>query len=251
MKKIIYAIAILAAATLAFSCGKDKPEDKKVQKRLAMCGDDWDKYYFTYNEDGSLASALRNPAEDGTYERTWTFTWAGKVGTAAYVKEGEAKGNWVFTFGDNGYLSTLANEWGDTWAFTYDNAGYLTKIVRSDKDPVQVKSNCVWENGDLKKWSRFSDGVEQFKMQTFLDDENVAGIFPDACDKADVARWIFELGYCGKPSKHLLDQAAWDGTNQVAVQEYTKDDDGFVTKVSKVFDGGDPEFYYYTWEVLK
>lgn len=239
MKKVLFAIAMIAVVALS-GCSKPEP---KIQKRLVMCGDEWDKYAFTYGADGKISNVNRNEGE-----RTWDFSWAGNVGTAKYVKEGEDKGNWVLTLGDNGFLKTFANEWGDTWAFTYDASGYLTKIERSDKN--EVKSNCVWENGNLKKWSRFEDGAEQFKMQSFLPDENVAGIFPDACDKAGVDRWLFELGFCGKPSKNLLDQAAWDGSEAVAVQTYEKDADGFVTKVNKVYDGGDPEIYEYAWEVI-
>lgn len=246
MKKIIYAIAIMAVAALAFSCGKKDPEENKIVKRLTMCGDKWDKYVFTYNEDGSVALVNRNEGE-----RTYTFTWDGKVGTAVYVKDGETQGNWVFTFGDNGYLTKWANEWEDTYAFEYDAAGYLTKIYRPDRDN-KVKANCVWTNGDLGKWSRFKDdGSEEWKIQSFLDEENVGGIFADATDKADIARWIFELGWCGKPSKHLLDQAAWEGAENIAVHTYEKDEDGFVTKVNKVYGTDDPEIYEYSWELVK
>ena len=250
MKKVLYAMALLGVALAFTACNKpaanNTPEETKIVKRLTMCGDQWDKYAFTYGADGKVTLVNRNEGE-----RTWTFTWAGNVGTAKYVKEGEEKGDNVFTLGDNGYLKTWANEWGDTWGFTYDANGYLTKIERTDKDPVVVKSNCVWENGDLKKWSRFGDSGEQFKLQSFLADENVAGIFPDACDKADVYRWIFELGMCGKPSKHLLDEAIWEGAEEKAVHTYEKDADGFVTKVSKVYGSDDPEIYEYQWEVVK
>lgn len=244
MKKIIYAIAIMAVAAVAITACKKDNEEPKIQKRLTMCGDQWDKYAFTYGADGKVTLVNRNEGE-----RTWTFTWAGKTGTAKYVKEGEEKGEWVFTLGDNGYLSSWSNEWGDTWGFTYDASGYLTKIVRTDKDNA-VKANCVWANGDLSKWSRMTDDGEQWKIQSFLKDENVAGIFADASDKAGVDRWIFELGMCGKASKHLLDQAAWEGSEAIAVHTYEKDADGFVTKVNKVYDGGDPEIYEYSWEKI-
>lgn len=250
MKKVIYAIAIMAVAALAFTACKKDNAEPKIQKRLTMCGDQWDKYYFTYNTDGTIKEVDRNKMDDGTWERTWTFTWANNVGTAKYVKEGEEEGNWVFTLNSNGYLSTFANEWGDTWGFTYDANGYLTKIVRVDKDNA-LKANCSWENGDLKKWSRMTDDGEQWKIQSFLSDENVAGIFADATDKADINRWIFELGFCGKPSKHLLDQAAWEGAESIAVHTYEKDADGFVTKVNKVYGTDDPEVYEYAWEVIK
>lgn len=247
MKKVLYAIAILGVAALAFTaCKKDsKNEEPKIQKRLVMCGDQWDKYAFTYGADGKIALVNRNEGE-----RTWTFTWNGKVGTAKYVKEGEEKGDQVFTLGDNGYLKSFANEWGDTWGMTYDANGYLTKVERTDKNAI--KANCVWKDGDLSKWSRFKDdGTEEWKIQSFLADENVGGVFVDATDKAGIDRWIFELGLCGKASKHLLDQAAWDGSDAIAVHTYEKDADGFVTKVNKVYDGGDPEVYEYAWELLK
>ena len=237
MKKIFYAIAMIAVVCLSV-CGK---EEIKIQKRLTMCGDEWDKYVFTYNADGKIAMVNRNEGE-----RTWTFTWNGNNATAKYVKDGEEKGDWTFNFGSNGYLTTQANEWGDTWGFTYDSEGHLTKITRTDRN--EVKANCTWQDGNLIKWSRFSSGEEQWKVQTFLAEENVAGIFPDATDKADVPRWMFEVGMCGKPSKYLLDQATWDGSGAIAVQTYVKDADGFVTKVNKVYDGGDPEIYEYAWE---
>lgn len=246
MKRFIIAFAMLAVVGLAFSsCKKDDKEEPKIVKRLAMCGDQWDKYVFTYDNNGKVTLVNRNEGE-----RTWTFTWADKVGTAKYVKEGEEKGDWVFTFGDNGYLKTYANEWGDTWGFTYDANGYLTKVVRTDKDNA-LKANCTWTSGDLTKWSRMTDDGEQWKLQSFLADENVAGIFPDATDKTDVPRWVFELGYCGKPSKHLLDEAVWEGSDTKAVHTYEKDEDGFVTKVSKVYGTDDPEIYEYQWEVVK
>ena len=254
MKKVIFAFALLAAAAAAFTgCKKDNKDEAKVVKRLTQCGDVWDVYYFTYNADGKIKDVKRNKQEAGAayeYERTWAFTWNGNVGTAKYVKEGEEKGDWVFTLGANGYLETQANEWGDTWGFTYDKDNHLTQITRVDKSAV--KSNCVWQGGNLAKWSRFSgEGVEEWKIQTFLADENVGGIFADACDKADVPRWIFELGFCGKPSANLLDQAAWEGSESVAVHEYEKDADGFVTKVNKKYGTSDPEIYQYVWEVVK
>ena len=254
MKKVFYAFAILATVAVAFSaCKKDngnKKEDNKIVKRVTMCGDKWDKYYITYNEDGTVQAVQRNYDEaKKVWEKEWLFTWNGKNATAVYKEGGEKKGSddAVFTFGDNGYLSSFANHWTDTWTFTYDN-GYLKNIKYKGND----KCNCVWENGNLVKWSRIKDsGEEEWKIQTFKTDENVAGIFPDATDKADVQRWMFEVGFLGKASKNLLDEAAWDGAENVAVQTYEKDEDGFVTVVSKVYGTDDPEIYYYEWENVK
>lgn len=247
MKKILCAVAMLSVAFGFISCNKGNttPDTPKIQKRLKMCGDEWDKYVFTYGADGKLALVNRNEGE-----RTWTFTWDGKVGTAKYVKEGEEQGNWVLTLGENGFLTTFANEWEDTFGFSYNTNGYLTQIKRVDKDAV--KCNYSWTDGDLAKWSRFKDdGTEEWKLQSFLADENVAGIFPDATDKTDVPRWMFELGLCGKPSKHLLDEALWEGADSKATHEYEKDEDNFVTKVVKYYGEEVDQTYEYEWEVIK
>lgn len=213
-------------------------------KRIKMCGDEWDKYVFTYGNDGKIANVTRNEGEI-----TWDFTWTGNVGTAKYVKDGESRGNWVFTLGSNGYLSTFANHWGDTWTFAYNAEGYLTSIKRQYDGKTVAK--CVWTNGDLTKWSRLKDnGAEEWKTQCFLAADNLGGIFPDASDKADIDRWIFELGYCGKPSAHLLDQASWESSDAISVYAYDIDAEGYVTKVTKVYDMGDPEYYFYAWEVV-
>ena len=256
MKKVFYAFALLAVVAAAFTgCKKDDGDNKddKVVKRLAMCGDKWDKYYFTYNQDGTIAAVKRNPSEDGsTWERTWTFTWKDKVGTAVYVKEGTEQGNCVFTLGDNGFLASYANEYGDTWTFTYDKSNYLTEIKRFDRNTV--KAHCRWENGNRTGWSRFKDdGSEQWKVQTFLNQENVGGVCPDApdSDKCDIARWIFEVGLAGKPAKQLIDQSAWEGSETASVYTYEKDTDNFVTTVSKVYGEDTPELYYYEWEEVK
>ena len=237
MKKVLFAIAMIAVVALS-GCTKPEP---KIQKRLVMCGDEWDKYAFTYGADGKISVVNRNEGE-----RTWTFTWNGNTATVAYVKEGEVKDPYTFTLGANGFVSTFTDTWGDVRNCTYDAEGHLLKVDKAG----EVKCNCVWKDGDLEKWSRFSDGAEQFKIQSFLVDENVGGIFPDATDKAGIDRWMIEIGLFGKPSKHLLDQATWDGSGAIAVQTYEKDEDGFVTKVSKVYDGGDPEIYEYAWEVI-
>lgn len=246
MKKVLYAIAMLSAVAVAFTaCKKDggdqKEEENKIVKRLAMCGDEWDKYAFTYGEDGKLTNINRNEGE-----RTWDFTWNGKTATVKYVKEGEEQSPLSITLGDNGFISTFTDTWGDVRNLSYDKDGYLIKVDKAG----DVKCNAVWEAGDLVKWSRFSDGAEQFKIQTFLADENVAGIFPDATDKAGIDRWMFEVGMCGKPSKHLLDEAAWDGSGSVATHEYEKDADGFVTKVTKYYDSEVDQVYEYQWEVI-
>ena len=239
MKKVLFAIAMIAVVALS-GCTKPEP---KIQKRLVMCGTEGDNLYaFTYGADGKIALVNRNNGE-----RTWTFTWNGNKADIHYIKDGEDKGNFPLTLGANGFITNMVTDYGEAAVLSYDKDGYLTKIERGGA----LKSNLVWQNGNLVKWSRFSSGKEEFKNQTFLADENIAGIFPDSNDKVDINRWMFELGMCGKPSANLLDQAAWDGAEDIAVLKYTKDADGYVTKVEKYYGGKIDEVYLYQWEVIK
>ena len=169
----------------------------------------------------------------GDWERTWTFTWNGNKASVKYIKEGEEQSPLSITLGSNGFVSSFTDTWGDVRNCTYDQEGHLLKVLKGS-DP---KCNCVWENGDLKKWSRFSDGEEQYKIQAFYADENLGGIFADATDKAGIDRWMIEIGLFGKPSKHLLKNAVWEGSESVAELEYEKDADNYVVKATKYYDG--------------
>lgn len=244
MKKL-FIVLMAALAVASVSCKKDN--EPKLQKRLVMCGDEWDKYYFTYGADGKITDVKRNPDENGDWERTWTFTWNGNKASVKYIKEGEEQSPLSITLGSNGFVSSFTDTWGDVRNCTYDQEGHLLKVLKGS-DP---KCNCVWENGDLKKWSRFSDGEEQYKIQAFYADENLGGIFADATDKAGIDRWMIEIGLFGKPSKHLLKNAVWEGSESVAELEYEKDADNYVVKATKYYGGEVDQTFEYKWETIK
>lgn len=250
MKKVIYAIAILAVSALAITSCKKGDDPSANKKRLVMCGDEWDKYYFFYNADGSIKEVKRNFDETAqTWEKTWTVTWNGNKATVKFV-DGTEEFELPFTLGGNGYVSEFTDVYGETRKISYDLAGHLLKVIKiEDGQPID-KCNCVWgADGNLSKWSRFPDGIEEYKIQTFLADENVGGIFPDATDKAGIDRWMFEIGLFGKASKNLLDEAAWENSEAIATHTYTKDADGYVTKVEKFYDGELDQTYVYQWEL--
>ena len=236
----------------SFKTTDPKPEDPEEEeeevdpvqpqnKRLVMCGDEWDKYAFTYATDGKIAKVSRNEGEI-----TWTFTWSGAKAAVKRSEKGKQDASLSFTIGSNGFVSTYTDEYGDVRNCSYDKDGHLLKVDKGGN----VCCNCIWEDGDLKEWSRFTNGAEQFKMQSFLAIDNIGGIFPDATDKAGLDRWMIELGLFGNPSNHLLDQAMWDGSGAISVYVYDMDAEGYVTKVTKVYDMGDPEYYFYAWEVV-
>lgn len=254
MKKIFYVIAIACVAVLAVnSCKKGDPQDSGSKKRLAMCGDEWDKYHFFYNADGSIKEVKRNYDEETQkWEKTWVFTWNGNSGQAKYIEGEIQQGVLEFGLNGQGYIQKYVDVWGDEYKCTYDLEGHLLKIFRVKDSQDILKSTLVWEGGNLIKWSRILEGgEEQFKNQSFLEVKNEGGICPDFpdSDKAGIDRWLYEAGLMGKPSKLLMDQAAWTGSEAIAVHTYTKDSDGFVTKVSKVYGTDDPELYYYQWEL--
>lgn len=251
MKKVFYVLAMLAIASLTFSaCQKgNKAEENKVVKRMTHYMAHWvwdgqegvDDHAISYNADGKVAKIERE-------DRSWTFTYEGNKITAAYVKEGENKDPYVFTLGDNGYVASFKDTWGDERTCEYDAEGHLLKVSKGG----EKKSELVWENGNLKKFSRYESDTWQWKEQTFLADDNIGGIFPDCDDKAGIDRWMFEIGLFGKPSLKLLDEAAWDYEGAgVATQTYEKDKDGYVTKVTKVYGDDDPEIVEYKWEEVK
>lgn len=235
---------MLAVASLAFTaCNKD---NKPVVKRMTHFMAHWqwedqsgvDDHAISYNADGKVAKIERE-------DRSWTFSYSGNTITAAYVKEGETWDPYVFTLGNNGYVSSFKDTWGDERTCTYDLEGHLLSVKKGD----ELKSELVWNNGNLTKFSRNEKGWE-WKEQTFKAEDNIGNIYPDCDDKAGIDRWMFEIGLFGKPSKKLLDQAAWENSDIAATHVYVKDADGYVIKVTKTYDGED-EVVEYRWEEVK
>jgi hypothetical protein len=253
MKKLFYVLALVAVASFAFTgCKKGEPEGNKVVKRLthllayySQTGTEpnaeqgVDDFTISYNADGKIAKIERP-------DRSWTFSYEGNVITAAYVKEGSAKNPYVFTLGSNGYVASFVDYENKSYTCEYDAEGHLTKTTKNG----EKKSELQWENGNLKKFSRYESSKWEWKEQTFLAEDNIGGVFPDCDDKAGIDRWMFEIGLFGKPSKKLVDQAAWETSELSAVQTYKKDADGYVTLVDKLYNGKH-EFFGYTWEVVK
>ena len=153
----------------------------------------------------------------------------------------------LIVIGSNGYASTFSDEW-DTYNFTYDEDGYLIKVVRDG----EVKSNIVIEDGCIKSWSKFSEGVELIKNHTYSTTENVAGIYNIYTEAAGFSRWLAELGFFGKPTKYLCTGNQWDYSESGSEISYEYDENGFVTKEVKNFPLDNwTENYSYTWNVIE
>lgn len=74
------------------------------------------------------------------------------------------------TLNDQGYVATFVDG-SNTYEYTYDENGYMTKVEKNGN----IASNITIENGNIMQWTRFSDGIEQFKVQTYSAVPNVSG----------------------------------------------------------------------------
>lgn len=246
MKKLFCYLATFAmVAAVGVSCdkkddggngngGNNDPVNVRI-KSLTNYGDGWStgKYEYTYNADGTVQK-VTNAEEQLTYN----FAYSGATVT---ITDAEGATLYTLTKGANGYVETYKDEW-DTKTFTYNAAGYMTKVVSNDEDA----SNITIENDCIKTWSRFQEGAERIKDQTYTTQDNVAGIFSIYSEKA-VSRWLFETGMFGKASVKLVSTSKWQDSEIAATYTYAKDANGCVIKETKTYDGS-PEYADYEWD---
>lgn len=107
------------------------------------------------------------------------------------------------TLNDQGYVATFVDG-SNTYEYTYDENGYMTKAEKNGN----IASNITIENGNITQWTRFSDGVEQFKVQTYSAVPNVGGAHCIYAEGSGLSRWLVETGLFGKASANCHTVAA-------------------------------------------
>jgi hypothetical protein len=105
----------------------------------------------------------------------------------------------------------------------------------------------------MVSWTREGDaedgsGGPRVKRQTYKEELNVGGIFTCFTEKGRLKKWMFELGFFGKPSKNLVATDKWDDKDAGAEFEYRTDDDGYVVAEIKYYGGELDREYYYIWK---
>lgn len=251
MKKLFL---MLAVCGLALNTACDKNDDPKTDpvnpnptpeepagpkaRLVSFNSGGWDTYVYTYDGEGKVVKIDRNNGE-----RTWDVTYSGNTITMSGYSE------MTMTVGDNGYVSYLKDGYNDEFYYTYDANGYVASIKKFD----ELKGNTIIKDGNCTGWSRFKDGEEEFKIHTFLDTKNLAGIHTGYMEYG-AGRWMVELGWFGKANANIVDTNQWasyegDDTKK-SFMSYEYDDNGFVTKETKTY-GGKDEVYTFTWEVIE
>ena len=256
MKKFFAIAALVAVAAFIFtSCGGDDVNSKYRIKSLsyteAQGGQvaDWaDTWTYNYDAEGKLVNMTRGTGESA---RTYNFTYEGVNVTCVYHEPG-----WDATFhatlDENGRCVTFGDDW-DTFTFVYNEKGYLTQIKKGD----EVKSNIVVDkDGNITKWSKFSDGKEVFKMHTYGKEKNVGGIHSIFAEVYPLERQLAETGFFGKATTNLCISNQWDYSQNASELNYEFDEvSGNVSAELKNFptdpDYTTTEIFKYTWEERK
>ena len=248
MKKIFSILAMMiAVSVIVSSCKKDEPEEPEYKFMVETYSEDWgsgvDQWVYTYDATGKVTKVIRNWVENNNpvLDKQWDFVWANSTLTIT------GNNNYQITFGSNGYAATMTESgdgWAETYTYTYDSNGYLVSVSRDG----ELRSEIVIENGNIKTWSRLSDGVWQVKNHTYSTIENVHGIYNIYSERAGASRWLMEMGYFGKPCKNLCETNQWAHSDKGSTMQYDFDTvNNTVTKVIKTYDGYD-EISLYTWE---
>ncbi|MCD8031259.1 MAG: hypothetical protein LUF85_10695 [Bacteroides sp.] len=199
--------------------------------RVATFADDWDTWYYEYNTDGKVSHVYRLTA-DGEIDREWLFAYSG------LSLEVTGRDTYAITLNEEGYAATM-DDGANQYVYTYQE-GYLVQVER-DGEPY---SNIEVENGNIMKWSRFTEGVEQFKLHTYGTVPNVGGAHCVYSERAGISRWLAETGLFGKPSALCHTSNVWDHSGTSSFFTFVYDTNGCIQQEIKDYDGYIENFFY-------
>jgi hypothetical protein len=258
MKKFLYlTMAAFVAGTVFTSCGdKTKEqggglEESTVKARItsyAATADSWtDVYTYEYAADGKVAKVKRAYYEndDLVPEKEFVFTYSGSTLTITDAMADDAV-KYTITLGSNGMASAMTDEWEESYTYTYNSAGFITYIERGGS----ARSNVTIEDDCITLWTRFSDGEEQFKDQTFYDVKNVAQLHTIYSEQGGFSRWLAETGLFGKASAYMCASTKWQHSDANGTFTYDYDKNGLPTVENKDYPDY-PEKGEFTWEILE
>lgn len=199
--------------------------------RIATFADDWDKWYYEYNDNGTVKRVYRLNGEE--LEREWLFAYDGNNITVT------GRDSYSMTLNDQGYVATFVDG-SNTYEYTYDENGYMTKVEKNGN----IASNITIENGNIMQWTRFSDGVEQFKVQSYSAVPNVSGAHCIYTESSGASRWLVETGLFGKASANCHTSSGWQHSSSTATYTFEYDENSCIKEESKNYDGYIENFYY-------
>ncbi|MDE7141942.1 MAG: DUF4595 domain-containing protein, partial [Muribaculaceae bacterium] len=200
-------------------------------------GDKYDTWFYSYNSDWTPKRIYRTTdgTENGPLDREWIFAYDGNTITVT------GKNEYTMTRNEQGYVTRLV-EGSTTYDYAYDEEGHMIQASKNG----EVVSNITIENGDITKWSRFSNGAEQWKLHTYMPVENVGGCHAITAESIGASRWLIETHLFGVASKHLHATNVWEGAEKSSTFTFDTDDKGRVTAEHKLY-GESLEEYFYTY----
>ena len=252
MKKIFLFAAMAMMASALVSCqkdddgknngkddnGGDEPSVTLRIKSYSLVGDGWaDVYQYSYNADGKVSKVYREE------EKQWNFAYDGNDVT---VTDHEGATVYEMTLNADGLVTSMV-EGENEYTYEYNADGRMTKVSQNGN----VTSNAVIQDGCMTKWSRFENGPEEFKVQTFTSTPNTCGIHSVYCEKqSGLSQWLMETGLFAKGSAYLVETTRWEGAEEVGEYTYDFDENGAVIAEHKAYPGW-PEEFEYSWEVVE
>ncbi len=248
MKKFFFLmLTAVAAVALVVSCKPDKTngEGGKTEKtyRLVKYVDAWSgSFDYHYGTDGKI-STIDRVEEYGNSTYRFDYKDGQKLDIyEEYMDNGELKSSvkYAVVLNDKGFATKFGS-----YQITYDASGRMTKVEKEG----DLVSEITWQNGNITKWTRKKDGAWQEKLHTYGTDKNVGKIHNIFCEECGIPRWLMGIGLGGVATGSLCTSNSW-GDPSVSPYEYEANDDGYVTKETKIY-GEDKEIGLYTWEEVK
>lgn len=255
MKKIFLLAAVAMTVAAFVSCEKDDgknsdngnegtvPEVKMRIKSYSLVGDGWaDVYQYSYNADGKVNQVFREETKQ------WNFAYDGDKITVTDYQDATV---YEMTLGASGYVESMVIPAGldgeGEYAYTYNSDGRMTKVTMNGN----VTSNTEIQDGCMTGWSRFENGPEEYKVQTFTSTPNTYDIHNVFCEKqSGLSQWLMETGLFGKGSAYLVETSKWANSDATASYTYDFDENGAVTAEHKDYPDW-PEEFEYSWEVAE
>lgn len=249
MKKILFLmLTAVAAVALMVSCKpeKTKGEGGKTEKtyRLVKYVDAWSgSFDYHYGTDGKI-STIDRVEEWGNSTYRFDYKDDQKLDIyEEYMESGELKSSLKYAVVLN--AKGFATKFGSK-TITYNDKGQMTKV----EEDGNVISEATWDaNGNLTKWTRKDGDSFKNKLHSYGTDKNVGKIHNIFVEDCGIPRWLAEIGLAGVATEYLCTGNGWEDPSNSSY-EYEANDDGYVTKETKIY-GEDKEIGIYTWEEVK
>ena len=217
--------------------------------RILTLADDWDKWYYEYNVDGTVNRAYRLNT-DGSLDREWKFAYNGhEISTTG-------KNEYKMTTNDKNLVVKFIPEAGKEYTYEYNAEGYMTKVSLNGS----VISNIVIVDGNIIKWSKWTQAasdtapVEHFKLHTYSTQSNPGGIHSIYSEQFGASRWLVETGLFGKSSKNCHLSSVWDyyegNAEKTSTYTFKVDTNANITQEMKLY-GSSLENYFFTYQAYQ